>query len=533
MYRLNLSFLKLVVSFVLSIPTLRFSIVLLTIEWQSFEVSSYITQSMAKVPWTNGFKLRDSPDHKLPATRTKLKYFARVKVSNLAASRTPFPIRVSENKPKSVIINSTRRNRHTNNSLNLNGSMNPLIAVNEIRTDILGNRTMSQTEMMAMSVAGSALIFSVLFTLGGTGDGEVISVTERGVSLEALELVSSNIIDAALPMTVSDVVSVAIGEAIAGVIGAFVSFVVSFNMRLDETNKMKRASNQQISEAVADGDFLLTQAATIPILEGIGLTAFTASAASVLLAMVPFSLVKFISRRKQRLLEEDRILQQILTEQLESEERLRRRRALSSLPISFDLFVKDEPSLEKKIVNLNNLQYIQNEMDSFGKFDLVELFTDVAKWLQYSVLSSEFGDLIIPKGERLFPGEEGAIFGSIATISSQIYSDVLYGYFGLGDEAKRDVVRSRTAYEWSRLYLYKAVYAASLFGVYESVKAPARKVVNAFLSGGIDNCLGSADMQVCIETYVAMNPPGATLEAQLRGLFTAAYSIWSNYGFAN
>jgi hypothetical protein len=97
------------------------------------------------------------------------------------------------------------------------------------------NRTVSGTEMAAMSTAGSAPALSVLFILAGSGEVKVGSVAEVA-NLEALEVTSYNLLKAAVPMSASDVLAVSVGEAIAGVIGASASYVISFGMKMNMNN---------------------------------------------------------------------------------------------------------------------------------------------------------------------------------------------------------------------------------------------------------------------------------------------------------
>ena len=55
--------------------------------------------------------------------------------------------------------------------------------------------------------------------------------------------------------------------------------------------------------------------------------------------------------------------------------------------------------------------------------------------------------------------------------------------------------------------------AATLFGTYEAVRAPASRFVGQLVSGGVAGCAGSKDFDLCMETYLIDNPPSGTMEA--------------------
>jgi hypothetical protein len=409
-------------------------------------------------------------------------------------------------------------------------------ATKDIDEDDLGRnysqrREMSTPEMVSMSTVGIFLIVGVLLTLSLDDSTAVVrSSTEstQFLSIETLEVASSNLVEAAIPTSVSDVVAIACGEAIASIVGAFASFLVSVSLKWN--NKMK--NSQKFSDAIADGDFLITQAAAFPLLEVIGFSPVLATLSSIGLAMVPSSIIKLDARRQQSSKDEIDRQKQLLEENKKRQE--------WKLP---NLFPNQFYSLSTPLQGntKNYLKSFENNLQTESKIlpvqeqpDLVELFSDVTKWLQYSFLSKEFSgtlssmDLII----TAIPGGESALYGSVATVSSQLYSDVLYGYFGFGSKEKGIMVRERSVEDWGNLYLYRTLYAATLFGVFGFVQAPVRYIVNAFLSGGVDACYGSTEFNACIETYLAINSPGASAEAQLRSLIAAAYSTIYNYGLS-
>jgi len=389
-------------------------------------------------------------------------------------------------------------------------------------------KNMTSSEMVATTAAGTLLVVGLIYTLALNGE-----VTEPA-SLEALEAVSYNVVDAALPLTASDVVSVAAGEAIAGVVGAATSFGISLSMRMSTWRKTGESGSKnsnaegmvKVSDAVADGDFLLTNAAAYPLLASIGLSPLVSAVTSTLLAIVPYSIVKVGARRREALKREDILLQELLEQE---HQRKRRRQVGFGLPVNMSASSSrraDTVPVGVTIVDPTTLTPVQEDKP---KLDAVETFSDILKWLQFSVLTKEFSGRLLYEGQELLPGVESAILGSVAGVSSQFYSDILYAFFKFGGEAKQEMVRSRSVLDWLNIYTAKTIYFAVLFGVYEAVQAPAKDFIAAFLSGGAEACYGSEDFRACIETYVILNPPGASPEAQLRSFITAAVSFWNNY----
>lgn len=427
-----------------------------------------------------------------------------------------------------------------------------------LRVAMPAMKDMSSTEMVAMTAAGTLLVVGLIYTLALNTE---ITADTGAVSMEALESVSYNVVDAALPLTASDVVSVAAGEAIAGVVGAATSFGISFSSRRlpwgsasgDQQYNAKQSQQAvKVSDAVADGDFLLTNAAAYPLLAAIGLSPLLSAVTSTLLAIVPYGIVKVGARRREALRREDELLQSLLDQnQLRkqrqqlgwgpfrssdggggaalSRQQQQQARIDSVLGLTnvVPLAKTNSRGTTKNVVDPKTLTPIQEDKPNL---DAVETFSDILKWLQFSVLTSDFGGHLLWQGQELLPGVESAIFGSVAGVSSQFYSDILYAVFQFGGTAKQEMVKSRSLLDWINIYAAKTIYFAVLFGVYEAVQEPAKDIVAVLLSGGAEACYGSNDMRACIETYVSLNPPGASPEAQLRSFITAAVSFWNNYG---
>jgi hypothetical protein len=80
--------------------------------------------------------------------------------------------------------------------------------------------------------------------------------------------------------------------------------------------------------------------------------------------------------------------------------------------------------------------------------------------------------------------------------------------------------------------LTRACDVHRLFGVYDAAQIPAKRALNAFLSGSLAACQGSVDYNLCTESFLFNNPPpGPSMAAQIRALCISLYSLWSQLGF--
>jgi hypothetical protein len=451
-------------------------------------------------------------------------------------------------------------------------------------------------DMMIMSAAGTILTIGILFVLAGNGnEASDESMTRTVIAaagdestmksslalfqekmVESLEIAGTNIVDAAVPLTASDIVSVAIGESIAGVIGASLSYVVSnlfiglvANQRVKSiqqqsrnnsfnnlfptttTDKLSLSGVVKMSDAMADTDYIITNVAVKEILSSslafVSPIARTLIAASV--AIIPYSIVKYNAQKQQQ---RDYLREKLQEQQLLQEEaaRLRQQRENVQLgnawrQIKNNLF----PRNRSEQMERNSFPVSEKILNSSTmiQLDWVEIFADVVKWLQFDVLYTDFGSgqllgsvsmfrrfvaesmLSQEQYISLLMGTECALFGIITALTSQIYSDLLYKYFKLGTITKQESVNNREVLDWFTIYFSKIIYCAVLFGTYGALKDPTESIVIAVGSGGVDNCYGSLNYQYCIDTFVANNPVGPTPEAEFRSLITAAISFWNNH----
>lgn len=168
------------------------------------------------------------------------------------------------------------------------------------------------------------------------------------------------------------------------------------------------------------------------------------------------------------------------------------------------------------------------------QFDVVDLFSDIVKWLEYDALSTDFGtdfSSFVPNVSFLSNDiTEGLTFGAIASLSSALYADLLYRYTDYGDPRAKLASSTRSSKARIERYISKSITGAAVFGVYEGASGPLSNWFTGLLSGGMDGCVGSDNFDMCMEVYMLLNEPGATSEAQFRSLFTAIYGLSERLG---
>ena len=301
-----------------------------------------------------------------------------------------------------------------------------------------------KNEMMIMSVASLVLAVGVIYALASSAPEIVLPSNEEVKEIEnagrdlirtdtsaQLELATRNIVGQVLPNSAEDAIAVTIGEGIAGVIGAFATWLLglALNFKSDDdfTSDRQMGGGMQdmdalYSEAVADGDYFLTRAAAQPILEALGIPIFFASFASVIIATVPYEAVKLSSQKRR-----DDVQQQQLLEMLLEEEESRQGNMNAIDKVSNNIFefinrlnvrannfdddIENEIEEEDQVSDITELQKEQLK-NAAPALDYVELFADLTKWLEYDVLITNYrGLLALPNGQMLSSGWESAIFG--------------------------------------------------------------------------------------------------------------------------
>jgi hypothetical protein len=371
---------------------------------------------------------------------------------------------------------------------------------------MISEHNMTRDEINVMSATGTLFSLGLLYTLATTSDS-----FSAAPSAETLEVVGYNIVDAALPLTASDFVSVAVGESLAGTMGAAVSYLLcSVLLKQRQTNNFVK-----VSDAVADGDFLLTNAAAKELLSATGLSPLLTTLVATAVAIIPYGIVKVKARQREQQQAEAALLQELL-----DEEQTRRRQSNIQFGTLSNMLQYSSTPISGSV----DAAALAPVLPDARRFDWVEACTDILKWLQFDVLKADFGGHVFGLDQ---PGLECALFGMITALTSQFYADVLYAYFGLGGVIKKETILARTTEDWTTIYISKMIYCAVLFGAYAALQDPAASIVAALGSGGVDNCVGSSQYASCIETFVRDNSP--TPDAEFRSLVTAAVSFWNNH----
>jgi len=318
-----------------------------------------------------------------------------------------------------------------------------------------------------------------------------------------------NVLYSSVPSSSTDLLAAALGESIGGVLGATCGVIVGM---ITGGGKKGMNTNPRVVEAIADGDFFIANSASMPLLAAVGLPPALASILGVIVASIPSQLVKASSKENERRIEEKTLMAQLLAEE---EERL------SEEDKSFfkSFFARDKTDRKRSIELEDTKNLIEMEPgERENTIDLVEAFSDCTRWLAYDVLKTDFGGTLMWNGLLLDNSLTGAIFGLSASISSQLYADILYGVFRYGPEARQKQLFSRTKLDWLSMYSSRAFSTAVLFGVYEFSQGPISRYIQGTLAGGVDGCVGSAKFEACMQTYIDTNAPGPTAEAQFRAL---------------
>lgn len=400
-------------------------------------------------------------------------------------------------------------------------------------------------EMMVMSAVSIALAVSVVYSLASStpdvstftdgmsiteGESEIkgllLDRSERGMEVSRIGIATRNVAMTVLPQSADDVIAVSIGEGIAGAIGAVATWLLGMVLRfrgggLDEFLELSEKEREKammreslFSDAVADGDYFLTRAAAQPLLEAAGLPIFLASLASVLIATVPYEAIKLSSQKQVEQEKEKALLDMLLQEEALRQENFS---IVDKFSIGMAEFFdklnvraqydedEDEFSDEalQRALMEEQQQRIQEVKDSAPKVDGIELFADITKWLEYDVLINNYrGILALPDGTLIGPGWESAVFGFMAALSSQLYTDVLYIYSDFGNPEKREKTLNRPLELWASIYTTKCLSAATLFGTYEALRAPISRFCAQIISGAFTGCIGSEDYELCQEAFM-------------------------------
>ena len=437
---------------------------------------------------------------------------AGIKKSQLATSHhADAKVRVKENFPKEMMKNRTDFEMAIMSTLAITVPAGVVISL-----------AMSAEDTPKLVQETSNFFRDILSQSSGT------ILAEEGAdiledSIEQLGVTAYNVFDAAFPTSATDVVSIALGEGIAAGIGGVVTFAAGIGFKTkgliqngwgnvladyNSTASRNEASvDGFIAGAVADTDYFITRAAAVPLLGALGLPSFL----GVIVATVPSQLIKLSARQREQRLMEDELMETLLVE-----DKMKKRKPFFQFGFKEPAVAAQEVSIERPV---------RITPGSANQIDVVEIFGDVVKWLEYDVLVNQFTGMLgeIPSGLESFA------FGFLAALSSQLWGDAIYRFTDYGLEFNREAARARSIKDSFTKYMLACASSATLFGVYESVRGPVSTVIAELLSGGVDSCLGSKDFNVCIETFMTYNPAEATAEGQARAFFVAAATLLARF----
>jgi len=346
----------------------------------------------------------------------------------------------------------------------------------------------------------------------GNGNDDVVGIMYPNESILLAEEIGEKVLTSALPDSLPGILSIGLGEGLAGFLGALAVYLAQITSSLNGKNassstllnnrknmandSVKTVRNDDKNEVLASTEYFFVRSITQPLLAASGLPVELVSLFSVLVASLNSQLIKF-----------------------------------GSIQI-VDAVVKEGGEGKNSAIDGVTLSEASNKPK---KFDVVEVFADIVKWLEYDVLKSDlFSDVQIktPIVSGVLSEEtcEGLAFGALATLSSSLYADILYRFTFFGDPTAKAASFNRSNKERIARYFTKSATGASIFGVYEGAREPLSRIILEFLSGGVDGCVGSSDFDICMETYMLLNEPGATPEAQFRSFAAAAYGVLDRIG---
>jgi hypothetical protein len=359
----------------------------------------------------------------------------------------------------------------------------------------------------------------------------------------AMGQVTEKLVEASLPGSATDVAAVALGEGTAGVLGAGGMLLVkrlmsvamqqeekmlsSRNMKVSLVDNKKNddkntdeqledslvdarvSSNRQqddsgVSDVLAGGDYFLTRSAMLPLLEGIGVPMSVANVASVLLAMIPYQFLRINNNKRRRQKEFNQIDTQrpfsapdtaTWTEERNVGRLGEERKSEQSNTIEGYVHSSSMQGYTEAVATIERVEEKDRQKQEDERIDVVELFSDMSRWLEYDVLRADCSGVFFSTN----PGVESAFFGFIAALSSQLYADLLYLNTDYGASAARLETRTRERRDWIALYANRCLSSAALFGVYETTRIPIRKALQELLSGGADGCVGSSNFNLCMQ----------------------------------
>jgi hypothetical protein len=452
-------------------------------------------------------------------------------------------------------------------------------------TNMAANEFQASLEMGSMTAVGFLLVGSLLLNLaigdvtidvsttaaynnGGGGLGSLGIIGDFGSIVvlgddsqseqDLLNTVANNLLDAALPQSATDVIAVSLGESFGGLVGAYatslVSFFVTLRMRIlgvDQSTSTSSGSSSSFSssssssspsfsfvqstqksfwlDALANTDYFLTRAAAVPTLLACGLDPLSSTLGGVVIATIPYELIKYQGRLRVFRKTENEILQELLVQEQARQaaaQQVQQQQQAQQIGSVLTSARSDRSSSRSSSSTTtittsprSDFQSLQPVLaDQPPQLDLAEFLTDMILWLEYDVLKSQYsGSLVMMGGLKITDmGAESAVFGFLAALSSQLYLDAMYQWTNLGPPMETMAARNRSVLDLLTVYSTRCLKTAALFGVYETVKEPVRVGMAQVLSGGLTGCWGSSDYDLCVESYLldTTNPSSFLLQLQ-------------------
>jgi len=346
----------------------------------------------------------------------------------------------------------------------------------------------------------------------GNGNDDGVEFMYPNESVLLAEEIGEKVLTSALPDSLPGILSIGLGEGLAGFLGALAVYLAQITSPLNgkiessstllsnrknmANDSLKTVRNDDKNEVLASTEYFFVRSITQPLLAASGLPVELVSLFSVLVASLNSQLIKF-----------------------------------GSIQIVDAVVGEGDEGKNSAIVGVT----LSESSNKPKRFDVVEVFADIVKWLEYDVLKSDlFSDVQIKtslvSGVLSEETCEGLAFGALATLSSSLYADILYRFTFFGDPTAKAASFNRSSKDRIARYFTKSATGAAIFGVYEGAREPLSRIILEFLSGGVDGCVGSSDFDICMETYMLLNEPGATPEAQLRSFAAAAYGVLDRIG---
>jgi hypothetical protein len=382
-------------------------------------------------------------------------------------------------------------------------------------------------DKLLLAFSGVLVALAVLYSIAMFD--EPIPYTSWNNLLEHIQAACQNTWDAIAPLGISDIVAVLVGESTAAAVAALASTLIILSLKFRSFVPVSAVKSS--SSVVADGDYLLAKAATVQVLMSIGIPPYISKIGSNLLGTLSYGIVKVGINRRDQLAQEDRSpllpVEDLLVEQQKQEG--------IELGNQFSTFNSNNSSTKSFINNNENTDEIlppQTEKE-YSMDIIVEAFSDIVKWLQYDVISSHYGGTMSLYGQPFGAGFDAAVFGAISCFTAQMYCDMLRKHFYLSGTKVHDSIMQRSYNDWISIYVSQALYGAALFVTHEAVQIPAQWLLNAFISGGVDNCIGSHDYTGCVETFVELYPLDDTPEEEIYSRITPAFDTFKQFLISN